>query len=595
MSEKTFDIPAASIERSLDGGFFRDWLVAGPVAVPVPDLERFPGENFKTQIAEAYYDTVSEITIPPAEAASFEIDSGQEEAATLKWEAVHTDDDRFVDVSAFYHTCHHLRTWAYCQVAVPESRETTFVLTTNGPADFWINGRHVHRHLHFHHQIPHRVPFPVELTAGRNEILVRFEGVAVRECPYVMALQVKDADTSDWTIHLPTTLETIARREKLEEGMAGAYLTQAVYNRDDTLQLHWAEEMTFKGKLNIRLQTPDGRIYAEASPDVEPGAVTNFGAVNLYRSGEYQMLLMPTPEEYYIHGMRVRRTLPLRIAAERYSETPYGTYSERRFEALDDAARRKVNVFAEIAKMALGRWAKVDEGVVLKTIADINQRADCSDFYLVGLLGLMARYLDDPAFPEGLRQPLESCVLNFRYWMDEPGDDAMCFWSENHQILFHTCAVLAGQIYPELTFTNTGETGEWHRQKGERMALSWLCKRAAGGFREWDSNTYFEEDVLALSHLADLADDVEVAEMAAVVLDKLFFSMAINSFRGVFGSTHGRTYSPFIQSARAGADFRHVAPDVGHGRLQRPHPGHGQPGQRRRLRTAGLDCRHRRR
>jgi hypothetical protein len=38
--------------------------------------------------------------------------------------------------------------------------------------------------------------------------------------------------------------------------------------------------------------------------------------------------------------------------------------------------------------------------------------------------------------------------------------------------------------------------------------------------------------------------------MAAVVLDKLAFTMALNSFNGVFGSTHGRSYTSLILSGR---------------------------------------------
>jgi len=34
----------------------------------------------------------------------------------------------------------------------------------------------------------------------------------------------------------------------------------------------------------------------------------------------------------------------------------------------------------------------------------------------------------------------------------------------------------------------------------------------------------------ALSHLASLADDDDVAEMATVVLDKMLFTMAVNSY-----------------------------------------------------------------
>jgi hypothetical protein len=164
-------------------------------------------------------------------------------------------------------------------------------------------------------------------------------------------------------------------------------------------------------------------------------------------------------------------------------------------------------------------------------------------------LGMLLRYGADPSFPASLKPPLEACMLNFKYWADEPGADAMWFWSENHQILFHTCEILAGQLYPDHVFSNTGQTGQWHREKGERLALAWLRKRGAGGFSEWDSNCYFEEDVLALTHLASLAENDDVAQMAAVVLDKLLFTMALNSYKGVFGSTHGRTYTPLIKSA----------------------------------------------
>jgi hypothetical protein len=124
----------------------------------------------------------------------------------------------------------------------------------------------------------------------------------------------------------------------------------------------------------------------------------------------------------------------------------------------------------------------------------------------------------------------------------------VCYTTESHSILFHTCELLAGQLYPDQVFTSTGETGEQHRAKGEQRARAWLADRAAHGFTEWDSNCYFEEDALALSHLLSLADDDEVAALATVVLDKLLFTMAANSFKGVFGSTHGRTYAPFIKS-----------------------------------------------
>ncbi|HXF61852.1 MAG TPA: hypothetical protein VNK95_09545 [Caldilineaceae bacterium] len=553
---ETLEIPTAHLDYQLRDGFIDHWLVAGPLAVPVTDLARFRGPDFKAQIARAMFRAESGITQPPAERASFELAVGDQAPQRLTWQVVRCAEDHFVDLSGFYHTCHYLCAWAYAQVVAPVTLQTELALTTNGPADVWLNGEHVHRHTHFHHQIPQTVRFTAKICEGTNEILVRFEGVAVRECPFAMALQIANAGQAGYPageayrVALPTTLEPVARRQKLAELMEHAYLMRDVYHRDDKLEVRWPQDMKLVGDLTARLQTPAGRIYAEGQPLVRGGTVHSLGPVYNAPDGVYEVLLMPKPEEYYLHDMRVQHRLPLRISNNKYSQGYYGTFEQRRREALEDAARRNVNVYSEIAKMALGEWSKVKVEVIEQAIENINNRADCSDFYLVGLLGMLHRFGGDPSFPKEVEFVLADCALNFKYWMDEPGEDAMCYWSENHQILFHACEVLAGQLYPDRMFSNVGETGAWHRQKGERMALAWLRKRAAGGFREWDSNTYFEEDVLALAHLADLAENVEVAEMAAVVLDKLLFTLAVNSYKGVFGSTHGRTYTPYIRGGR---------------------------------------------
>ncbi len=537
------------VDYKLKDGYIDNWLVAGPQAIKVLDLERFEGDDFKFQIARHYYEGHSGITEGPVENAKFTVGD-----AELTWRYFRCADDHFVDLTAFYHICHYLRAWAYARVVSPSAQEVTFVLTTNGPADVWLGGQHVHRQEHFHHQIPHSVSFQATLEEGPNDVLVRFEEVATRECPYAVALQIVGVAPDDAAekvaVLLPASNEDIARRRRLEQVFEAAYLEQDVYVFDDQIVVRWPEDLETSASIALRLQTPSGRIFGEVQRMGMAGNHAKLSYAYQLLEGPYHAVVMPRPREFYEGKMRVHRKIPLWSMRNRYSETPYGTFTERRIEALDDAARREENVFSEIAKMALGRWKHVKTDVIMETVEGINQRKDCSDFYLVGLLGMMHRYGDGPSFPEELRRPLEECVLNFRYWMDQPGSDAMCFWSENHQILFHACEILAGQLFPDRTFSNVGQTGEWHREKGERMALSWLHKRGTGGFREWDSNCYFEEDVLALSHLADLADNPQVYEMASVVMDKMFFTMALNSYRGAFGSTHGRTYSPLIKGAR---------------------------------------------
>lgn len=580
----------AYLEYQLHNGFIDDWLVAGPQAIFVPDLAQFDGEDFKFQIARTYGEggdrdptpnlspargeetleqsssvqqraEVNGVKAPPRVGEGLgwgrpvERDTFTVGETTLTWQYVRCRDDHFVDQTAFYHTCHYLRSWAYAQVVVPATQEVTCILTTNGPADLWLNGVHIHRQEHFHHQIPHSVTLaPATLREGRNEILVRFEEVAVRECPYAMALQIVERSSGsalgETPVLLPTRDGHVERRQMLQRVIEAAYVDRDVYTRNDEVVVRWPDAMEESASLTVRIQKPPARIFGEAWPVAKAGA--SAGVVKGFQvlEGSYRLLLMPRPEEYYLQNVRVQREIPLWVLKNPYSQMPYGTYEQRRREALEDAAGREDHVFCEIAKVELGKWAELKTAVIAEMIDRINRRADCSDFYLVGLLGMMHRSMDDPAFPQELKQPLEACVLGFKYWMDEPGNDAMCYWSENHQILFHTCEILAGQLYPEQTFSNVAQTGRWHREKGERMALSWLRKRASGGFREWDSNCYFEEDILALAHLADLAEDDQVREFAAIVLDKLLFTMAINSYQGVFGSTHGRTYTPLIKGGR---------------------------------------------
>ncbi len=554
-------------ESALQAGFVHDWLVAGPVATPIEDFDGYPGPEYKSRIVADIRAAAAEDgrepggAIPAAPdvfAGALERHSFDPDRDETNWRVVHCLDDHFVDLSTFHHTPHFLQAWAYCVLDVPGESEVTFGVTTNGPADIWVNGEQCHRVEHFHHQLPETVSFPAKLKAGRNEIGVCFEAVALRECPYVMALQLTErGDESgksldEFRVLLPTSVRPASRRQTLESIFDQAYLDRDVYSRHAKVTVSWPDGQPVTDDFAMRLMRKGGRIYSEHHTKGESREEVVLGTAFQFPQDDYEVFLFPNPEHYYVNDLRVERRLDIHIVGNsEYSTERYGTYPQRRREALLNAARRGAegSVFSEIAAMELGMWDNLNEQVILDSIASINERADCSDFDLVGLLGMAGRYIEEPGFPQALVEPLQNCFLNFRYWMDQPGADAMCFWSENHQILFHTCEILAGQLLPEELFANAGLTGSEHRAKGEERALSWLRKRAAGGFREWDSNTYFEEDVLALSHLVDLAENEDVRELAAVVLDKMFFGLAVNSFRGVFGSSHGRTYAPYIKDA----------------------------------------------
>lgn len=535
------------LEYSLQNGYIHNWLVVGPVETAV---EVTPGDGAseaerKLRIVQARYSATPDIDGEAVERANAQVDGNE-----LRWGYYRCQDDHFVDFSLFRHTWTYLRAWAYTRISLFEAADVTFDLTTNGPADVWINGEHVHRHEHFYHQDPATVTFTASLAEDDNEILVRFEEVAARECPYAMALRVVGVDPDDVEVRIPSATERTVRHMMLERVFEQASIESTANYRGRVVNLHWADDLETNFNYEYSIQGPASRIYVSGQTEAKPNEVADIGHGFRIKQGPFRVVLRPVWQEYLEYKIRYQWDIPFYVLDNEFSEEPYGTLETRSREALEYAVTQPNHLYAEIAKFKLGLWDQVDHDVVLSAVASINARGDCSDFDLVGLLGAVCRFGDDVQFPPDLKAAIKECALNFKYWHDEPGSDAMCYTTENHSILFHTCEILAGQLYPDDLFANAGETGRWHREKGERLALAWLKRRGATGFWEWDSNCYFEEDLLALSHLTGLAESEDIIGLAAVLVDKILFTIAVNSYKGIFGSTHGRTYVPMIRSGQ---------------------------------------------
>lgn len=188
----------------------------------------------------------------------------------------------------------------------------------------------------------------------------------------------------------------------------------------------------------------------------------------------------------------------------------------------------------------LENGARPDFNALLLECDYIDARYDKADFSIQTLLRLMYGY--NKAIPEDVQTRIKETLLGFKYWMDQPGEDSMCYWSENHQILFATSEYLAGQLYPQEVFVNDQQTGIDHQAMGKERVLIWLEQRWLYGFTEWYSNTYYKEDVLALSNLIDFAEDEEVVVKAQMVMDLLWYDVASQSYKGTFVTTSGRLY-----------------------------------------------------
>jgi hypothetical protein len=241
------------------------------------------------------------------------------------------------------------------------------------------------------------------------------------------------------------------------------------------------------------------------------------------------------------------------IPDDEYWFIPRKTFDERRSLFLDYSSTNatksgRTGIFSQVARLAKG--FPLDDAVLKGATEYVYSNADCNDFTLGALLRLMYLYRNTDLISAGQKKDIERCLLDFSYWYDEPGSDGRCYWTENHQIIFHSDELLAGQLLKDRIFTNNSQSGEIHMQHATTLIKKWMQWRIKLGFSEWLAHSYFEEDLMALVNLHDFAEDPVIREKAGLLIDVLMFEMALHNYHGTFASTHGRTYAFLVQGAR---------------------------------------------
>ncbi len=199
------------------------------------------------------------------------------------------------------------------------------------------------------------------------------------------------------------------------------------------------------------------------------------------------------------------------------------------------------NIHKLVAKLANGEKLNYLDYEVIDSVCNyVDARYDCSDFRMQSIIRMLYKYSDNIQLKA--LNTMKHTLLNSKYYMNQPGEDSMCFWSENHLLLFAVAEYLTGQLYEDEIFTNDGLTGKEHKKVAKERLMIWLEQRFNYGFIEWYSNTYYEEDIAPLANIIEFCDDDEIVQRAKMVLDLLLFDIATQSYKGSFTSTSGRQY-----------------------------------------------------
>jgi len=207
-------------------------------------------------------------------------------------------------------------------------------------------------------------------------------------------------------------------------------------------------------------------------------------------------------------------------------------------QKLPSKPERELKINIDDILNAFANNTEPDFTIIKSTMEFIAGRYDTSDFKLQSVIRILHEYKEKLSSEDYLL--IKSTILDYKYWMDQNGEDSICFWSENHQLLFATSEYLLGHYYSDETFTNQDITGSQHSILGKERLLIWLEQRWLYGFTEFYSNTYYVEDIAPLANLIDYAHDDEIRIKAKIIMDLLLNDVATQSFKGTFATVSGR-------------------------------------------------------
>jgi hypothetical protein len=478
-----------------------------------------------------------------------------------RWEFAAAEEDQVIDFSTFNFTPTLMQGWLFTVIRAEQDISVPAELLTIGPARVFLDGAlHTHFAESFSYVALQRVPLSLTLRRGINFLHLHGEMLGWREAR--LALGLRFAAGAPLTTEIPLGAVDVVAWERAEASLDALHIRQFAFpTLPGKIWLDARARAPAELDVEIELPIPENvfaqlarleRSKGRARVTLTPGGSAELPLVQELTAGmsgmpgENSLMLTARPAD----GTPLHIRRELWAGRNTFSRTPYGDYESRRAEALRHLAAMPFDVPATLAALEIGAVERVSPEAVALACHFMENRYDCADFYAIGLLALMYRMGDHPALGAAERGRIEAAFLGFKYWLDEPGLDAMCYFTENHQVLFHVAAYLAGQLWGTRTFANSGRDGRAQMQRSRPRIEDWILRRLRGNFSEWDSNAYMTLDAFAMLALVEFAESARLREMASALLDKLFFLLACQSFRGAHASTHGRCYVTALKSAR---------------------------------------------
>lgn len=449
-----------------------------------------------------------------------------------------------VDLSGFWFRPTRVGALARTHLLAEHEGDYTFCLTTCGAACITVNGEEAAWIADYQRNLERQVEFTVALNAGLNEVAVWFDDLAERDIRFFFQLDYRHGAPLQVALATPVDAALAYEMEHLLDGMT---FDAATYTAGP-IRLCFPHPASRTLELSIRVLGD----FISLDEPVELTATLAQGerAVVIAESealpADFRNFVISLQEG----GFSVTRNLGVEICHAAQQTPVPQTLSARIDEALNYVATQgEFSSVKALARLACGMNDAQTQAMLEGVLSSVEDCHDCADFTLVPLL--WCRIVWGETLPATTRAKIDHAILHFRYWMDEPGNDVQWYFSENHALLFHTAAYLAGRFFPDETFVRSGRSGRDQADAGRTRVLAWLDHFEQCEMAEWNSAPYFPIDFKGLSALAALADDPDIAARSQRAIARLLEQIARSAHQGTLTASQGRSYEYTLRAGRS--------------------------------------------
>ncbi|MFA9377262.1 MAG: hypothetical protein ACERKZ_10985 [Lachnotalea sp.] len=514
-------------------GFITHYLISGPREIPYMDENIDKNQLLYEQKLRSF------IAVQGQECPTDEIILHADSELNMPWDYYFSYGNWFVDKSNFYSTLEKVELVAVVNLEVAKDMELNACLWSYAAIDCWLNQEKVGEIKEPIYKPIFKMNMILKLHKGNNQLYIKMQNAGIRDTRNIFGIQILERQ-SEIIVNLPDE-EQVKPFVKAEE---------------------WLEQIKMQGhSLIFSSEAPtDTNIgYNSQSRDLTLGEkriewfdISGQASFELESNHPFVIVVVKVVGKALIRRFELLEEVePIYLKKESRDENMQEVYKNiSKVVKLDRGNQIGFSMINILSRVETDRFREDDLENIYETLDQIESRMDCSDFLLCALI----RFIKNNNIDTNLQKRVKEVLLNFRYWMDEEGSDAMCFWSENHSLMFYVCAMNAGEMYPEDQFNRSNKTGKQLYESSRKKVLEWLTDVEEYGFEEFLSGSYMCITFAALLNTIDFSDE-EISTRAMKIADQILYLVSIHTFQGSAIAPQGRVYRdviyPFTQGLQA--------------------------------------------